>query len=67
MNVLKETESKLKYWIQELEDFETIFRERPGEFSINEKEYFYSRIKKIKHNIEYFTKILEVLNGGNYE
>lgn len=65
MNVKSTTKDKLKFYINQLEDFNNIFLERGESFNTDEREYFAHKIVSINKNIEYYTEILNIMEVGN--
>ncbi|MCY6957823.1 hypothetical protein [Clostridium brassicae] len=65
MNVKNITKYKLKFYINQLEDFNNILEKRGKSFNADEREYFAHKIVSINKNIEYYTEILNIMEVGN--
>lgn len=65
MNVKNITKDKLKFYINQLEDFNNILKARGESFNADEREYFAHKIININKNIEYYTEILNIMEGAN--
>ena len=60
MNLIKETENRLKYQNQKLEDFKKCLESKLTQDARN---YCYSEIIKTEKNIAYYSQLLNKLEG----